>query len=83
MSVFTAKHYEEVAKVLRVEYTHQFVTYGGEAVAVERLTEALADLFEHDNPRFKRDMFYRGALGRPTLRPSFHVETGREEQGNE
>lgn len=78
MTDFTQKHYEQIAAVLNEQHrkTATYLPHRGRRATVESIALALADMFERDNPLFKRAAFLRLVLGDPNST----VETGREEQ---
>lgn len=52
--IFTKKHYEMIAGVLRAVHAEDR-RYGGDSTY--NVAHALADMFERDNPKFARERF--------------------------
>lgn len=78
--MFSKKHYEAIAQTIRDEIQPVAVS---NAVLVPVVIHKLADLFQHDNPNFKRDRFVHAcqpSLGRCECSdPRCPVHNGRSE----
>ena len=58
--MFTRRHYEAIATMLKTELTFYRTVADEKAIAtVESVIIRHADLFEADNPNFKRGLFMR------------------------
>jgi hypothetical protein len=51
------------------EFAPVILSLSSSEVTIEGIVAAFANLFADDSPRFKRDLFYRAALGRDRLDP--------------
>lgn len=58
MALFTQKHYEYLELALPLAEPHH-------PEVLERVVEILCDVFERDNPRFKREVFRDNVLKQP------------------
>lgn len=63
--MFTWRHYEALAEVIRVERKRAEGMTQAPA-AISSVVEELADLFARDNPNFKREWWYQACQPRPT-----------------
>lgn len=55
-SLFTRKHYTEIAKVLK-ELNQEQVEYMFDSVTIGKVALRLAQMFQADNPNFSEDVF--------------------------
>lgn len=61
MPKFTKKHYEEVAKYIKMAKKHSSQDIPGYWPGINFLQIYLEDMFLQDNPLFKRDLFQEAA----------------------
>ena len=58
MPNMTKKHYTAIAEIVKkAEPCETSISYDDEIVRFCQMCEQLADYFEQDNPKFKRDVF--------------------------
>ena len=58
MSDFNTRHYTAIAEELRGLDLHDYVEVMQHDACKRAVARRLADVFERDNPRFRRDVFY-------------------------